>query len=85
MHTYLTWVVQGDIVNHNGCENASLGAHLQHLYSLLDPILTYGHGLLLDFLVMHRTVRCSTNQPFVPSTITIAIPRISENNLRRYL
>ncbi|GFY97181.1 midasin-like protein [Actinidia rufa] len=50
----------GKLVNHCGKGNASLcaavGAHLKHLYSRLDLILTFSDNLLNDFLVVHKMV-----------------------------
>lgn len=31
-------------------------AQLKHLYSLLDLMITFGNGLLKDFMVANRTV-----------------------------
>lgn len=52
--------IQGDMVTCNGSENPNLynvlGAHLKHLYLLLEPLQIFSKGLLDDFLEIHRSV-----------------------------
>lgn len=55
------WIsIQGDLVTCDGSENPNLctdlGAHLKHIYSLLEPLQIFSEGLLDDFLVIHRSV-----------------------------
>ncbi|KAL7162677.1 hypothetical protein ACSBR2_043041 [Camellia fascicularis] len=58
-------ICAGKIVNHCGKGNPHLcvqvEAHLKHLYSLLDLMLTFGDNLLHDFLVIHRMVSAVTH------------------------
>lgn len=51
-------VNSNEIENHN--LNFVLGAHLKHLYSLLDALQIFADGLLRDFLAMHRSVSLSS-------------------------
>ncbi|CAL5443785.1 unnamed protein product [Camellia sinensis] len=58
-------ICAGKIVNHCGKGNPHLcvqvEAHLKHLYSLLDLMLTFSNSLLHDFLVVHRMVSAVTH------------------------
>lgn len=47
-------VTCNSIQNSNLC--TVLGAHLKHLYLLLEPLQIFSEGLLDDFLVIHRSV-----------------------------
>ncbi|KAF7135896.1 hypothetical protein RHSIM_Rhsim08G0236800 [Rhododendron simsii] len=38
-----------------------VGAHIKHLYSLVDSVLNFGQSLLHDFLVVHRMVSIITH------------------------
>lgn len=56
---------QGELLNYYINSNPSLcsliGAHLRHLWSLLDVILAFSDNLLHDFLTMHRIVSSFPN------------------------
>ncbi|KAI3759776.1 hypothetical protein L6452_07827 [Arctium lappa] len=54
----------GELMNLYGNEETSLcfvEAQLKHLYSLLDLLMTFGNGLLNDFMVVHRTLSVVTH------------------------
>ncbi|KAK3037952.1 hypothetical protein RJ639_030657 [Escallonia herrerae] len=55
----------GEMVGHNSYGNPSLcslvGAHIKHLHSLVDPILTLSDSLLHDFVVISRKVSVMTH------------------------
>ncbi|KAJ9568543.1 hypothetical protein OSB04_004509 [Centaurea solstitialis] len=54
----------GELMNLYGNEETSLclvEAQLKHLYSLLDLLITFGNGLLNDFMAVHRTLSIVTH------------------------
>nr|XP_017246046.1 PREDICTED: midasin isoform X2 [Daucus carota subsp. sativus] len=57
--------IAGDMVTCNSIQNSNLctvlGAHLKHLYLLLEPLQIFSEGLLDDFLVIHRSVSMMTH------------------------
>ncbi|KAL8100236.1 hypothetical protein AgCh_032471 [Apium graveolens] len=57
--------IAGDLVACDSSENPNLcnvlGAHLKHMYALLEPLQIFSKGLLDDFLVIHRSVSMMTH------------------------